>query len=70
YENNEKQPQYIQDYKTYAQFKEQEKALLKRIQEKEDKVTKRALELKKKEKEIQDKAKDLKSKENELQAKI
>ncbi|MBO0090262.1 hypothetical protein JND37_15265, partial [Listeria monocytogenes] len=26
YENNEKQPQYIQDYKTYAQFKEQEKA--------------------------------------------
>ncbi|HEF9401042.1 TPA: mobilization protein, partial [Campylobacter coli] len=70
YENNEKQPQYIQDYKTYAQFKEQEKALLQRIQEQEHKLTQMALELKKKEKEIQDKAKELKSKENELQAKI
>ncbi|MEE6566513.1 mobilization protein, partial [Campylobacter coli] len=70
YENNEKQPQYIQDYKIYAQFKEQEKALLQRIQEQEHKLTQMALELKKKEKEIQDKAKELKSKENELQAKI
>ncbi|MEA8949835.1 mobilization protein, partial [Campylobacter jejuni] len=54
----------------YAQFKEQEKALLQRIQEQEHKLTQMALELKKKEKEIQDKAKELKSKENELQAKI
>ncbi|MEA8949825.1 mobilization protein, partial [Campylobacter jejuni] len=53
YENNEKQPQYKQDYKTYAQFKEQEKALLQRIQEQEHKLTQMALELKKKEKEIQ-----------------
>ncbi|MEA8968865.1 mobilization protein, partial [Campylobacter jejuni] len=31
YENNEKQTQYIQDYKTYAQSKEQKKALIQRI---------------------------------------
>ncbi|MED8755829.1 mobilization protein, partial [Escherichia marmotae] len=51
-------------------FKEQEKALLQRIQEQEHKLTQMALELKKKEKEIQDKAKELKAKEDELQAKI
>ncbi len=70
YENNEKQPQYIQDYKIYAQFKEQEKEMQKKILKQEHKLTELALELKKKEKEIQDKDKELKSKENELQAKI
>ncbi|EAI9642444.1 mobilization protein [Campylobacter coli] len=70
YENNEKQPQYIQDYKIYAQFKEQEKEMQRKILEQERKLTELALKLQKKEKEIQDKAKELKAKEDELQAKI
>ncbi|EOF7236597.1 mobilization protein [Campylobacter coli] len=63
YENNEKQPQYIQDYKIYAQFKEQEKALLQRIQEQEHQLAQMAVKLKKEKEELN-------LKENKLQEKI
>lgn len=62
FENGEKQPHYIKDYKLYAQVKEQEKnSLLK--------LTEIAQKQEKKEKEIQDTTKDLKAKEIDLNAK-
>lgn len=61
-ENGEKQPQYIQDYKIYAQFKEQTKEKEKELLEIERKLTETAQILKEKEKEIEIKAKELKLK--------
>lgn len=62
FKKGEKQPQYIQDYKTYAQFKEQMKNKEKSFLEIEHKLTQEAQILQEKEKEIQNKAEELKAK--------
>ena len=65
--NGVSSPKYIQDYKVYAQFKEQTKEKEKEFAEMQNRLTETAQILEKKEKEIQSSSNELKSKFDALE---
>lgn len=67
YGNGVSSPKYIQDYKVYAQFKEQTKEKEKEFAERQNRLTEMAQILEKKEKEIQSSSNELKSKFDALE---